>query len=674
MEVVTEHFGEQIKHPFTWLEENSDQSYSWLKEQDKRKFEVFKPSDFKKFDYKFRFSPNQRPKSTDNHTGFIKQGAVGPPNMYVISSLHGGKTRLLFKTENHAINQYDQPNIEEYWISDTRNILIAAISHSGSDWLEFLIYDLVSFELKNKIDGIIRPWILQTTNGFYYERYDSPLDSVYSLRNNQRIAHHTFGQDLDEDKWIFANQDRTSIRSFRFTRIGKTKKLCIFHPYRSKRGWRHAISFIDLENPFERSKPFFLYESEVLITFDLLLYHDENLYFRTNLFHPNYEIVKFNTSAINDYEVLVEAFDEILVDASYLGKKHFGLTYLQSGKYSGYISNFSGELVLALPVQDGSGLFFYMEDEEPYFDLTNFHLQPQRFSINLKTLKTKLSDSKEYKSTESYKVEVKSFTADNGVQIPLYVLYHKKKVKKDGKSPALIRVYGGYGLVDHPSFEWYNRFFIDNGGVLIFPGVRGSGAKGTEWALAGRGAKKQNTIDDIISTAEYLIKEKYTNPKMLFLEGGSHGGFAVASAGIQRPELFKGIIAKAGVYDLIRLTDQSVGHAELNRVEFGDPSDSLAFSSRLKLSPIHNLRKGVKYPSFLLLTGTNDTRVVPANTYRFMESLNRKSINKLNFLHTTNGGHAIATYPYEMLQLMSFKFSFLAIHTDYKFWQSPLTY
>lgn len=143
----------------------------------------------------------------------------------------------------------------------------------------------------------------------------------------------------------------------------------------------------------------------------------------------------------------------------------------------------------------------------------------------------------------------------------------------------------------------------------------------------------------------------------------------MATAGIQRPDLFKGIIANVGVFDLIASSNKNVGYHQLNREEYGNSTDSLGFLNRLKLSPIHNLKKGVNYPSFLIITGSNDTRVSPSQSYRFLAALNSKSENPLNFLHLTNGGHNIVQLPMERLKIMSLKFKFLWLHTGYKFWK-----
>src|SRR5258708_40225022 len=78
----------------------------------------------------------------------------------------------------------------------------------------------------------------------------------------------------------------------------------------------------------------------------------------------------------------------------------------------------------------------------------------------------------------------------------------------------------------------------DHGGEVAVAHIRGGGEYGKKWHLAGKGLNKGKTIEDFIAAAEYLIAQKYTNPRRLAGEGGSAGGITTGGALGRRPELW----------------------------------------------------------------------------------------------------------------------------------------
>src|SRR5437660_7819807 len=107
----------------------------------------------------------------------------------------------------------------------------------------------------------------------------------------------------------------------------------------------------------------------------------------------------------------------------------------------------------------------------------------------------------------------------------------------DGTNPILLYAYGGYGINLAPAFDSTRRIWFDAGGVAVIANLRGGGEYGETWHKAGNLARKQHVFDDFIAAAEFLIKQGYTSPARLAVEGGSNGGLLMGAFLTQRPEL-----------------------------------------------------------------------------------------------------------------------------------------
>ncbi len=202
-------------------------------------------------------------------------------------------------------------------------------------------------------------------------------------------------------------------------------------------------------------------------------------------------------------------------------------------------------------------------------------------------------------------VELKAPSHD-GTLIPMTLL-HRKGIKLDGNNPTLLVAYGAYGFSETAHYSAATMVWLEQGGVMAYANVRGSGVYGNDWYKAGFKTTKPNTWKDGIACAQYLISEGYASPQTMAVMGGSAGGIFVGRAVTSAPELFAAAIFSVGMMDTIRSEESANGITNIS--EFGSTRDATEFAALLEMSTYHNIKDGTAYPAVMLVLGMNDPRV-----------------------------------------------------------------
>ena len=168
-------------------------------------------------------------------------------------------------------------------------------------------------------------------------------------------------------------------------------------------------------------------------------------------------------------------------------------------------------------------------------------------------------------------------------------------------------------------------------------------------------------FDDFIAAAEYLIREKYTNPKRLAIRGGSNGGLLVGAAMTQRPELFGAALPAVGVMDMLRYHTASANARQWS-TDFGISEDAAEFKALRAYSPVHNLKSGVCYPPTLVTTADHDDRVVPWHSFKFAAELQHaQGCDKPVMIRVeTRAGHGAGKPVWMQIEDIADQFGFVA--------------
>ena len=303
-----------------------------------------------------------------------------------------------------------------------------------------------------------------------------------------------------------------------------------------------------------------------------------------------------------------------------------------------------------LALEDGSLLFRDVSYTEPatWFHCPNGKTEP---------VKTALQSTSPV-SFADIEVRREFAPSKDGTKIPLNIL-SRKGMKRDGNNPTLLYAYGGYGISMSPNFDFTRRLWFDRGGVYVVANIRGGGEFGEEWHKAGNLTKKQNVFDDFAAAGEYLIKENYTRPGKLAIQGGSNGGLLMGAMITQHPDSFRAVVSSVGIYDMLRV--ELAPNGAFNVTEFGTVKNPEQFKALYAYSPYHHVVDGTKYPAVLMMTGANDGRVAPYHSRKMTARLlaANKSENPILLRTSSSAGHGIGTALSERIKQSADIYAFL---------------
>ncbi len=260
----------------------------------------------------------------------------------------------------------------------------------------------------------------------------------------------------------------------------------------------------------------------------------------------------------------------------------------------------------------------------------------------------------------NYQSERLFATASDGTRIPLSMVY-RKGTKLDGSAPLLLYGYGSYGISIAPTFNSNRLSLLDRGVIYVIAHVRGGGELGEEWRDAGRMMKKMNTFTDFISSAEYLIKQKYTSSDRLVIQGGSAGGMLMGAVANMRPDLFKAVVSQVPFVDILNtMLDATLPLTTSEYIEWGNPNEKPAFEYMKSYSPYDNVA-AKDYPTMLVKVSLNDSQVPYWEGAKLVAKLRDLKTDKNPLLLKVNmgAGHGGSSGRYDALKDIAFDYAFM---------------
>ena len=363
-------------------------------------------------------------------------------------------------------------------------------------------------------------------------------------------------------------------------------------------------------------------------------------------------------------EIVPERADATIDGASIIGGR-LAVSYLKNATSALEVLELDGKKVRDVPlpgVGTVGGPSGRSDEDAAYFSFTSFTTPSEIHEMSMKTGAAKLyAKVKVPVDASPFTVEQVFYPSKDGTRVSMFVV-HRKDLKKDGSTRALLYGYGGFQISETSVFTASIYPWLERGGLYAVPNLRGGSEYGDEWHKQGMLTKKQNVFDDFIGAAEYLIKEGYTRPDRLAIHGASNGGLLVGAAVTQRPDLFSAALCGVPLLDMVRYHLFGSGKTWIG--EYGSSDDAEQFKAIYAYSPYHHVKAGAKYPATLMLSADSDDRVDPLHARKFAAALQAASAGGPVLLRIEkNSGHGGADMVKAAVQEGADRYAFALAHT-----------
>jgi prolyl oligopeptidase len=618
---VDKFHSQDVADPYRGLEDGtSQQTKDWLAAQQKLSYEYLKGLPHRqklhtRLKALWNYARRSAPVPHGNRWLYsYNNGTQNQPIVYITGTV--GDSVLL---NPNRVADDGTVSVPTYSLSRDGNYVAYATSEAGSDWRELRVKDVRS---GGTFADRLR-WVKFTGinwfgngHGFYYCRFPEPAaDKVFSERNvNQKIYYHQVGTDQSQDVLVYERPDH---EEWTFSTSVVADRYLLIHVHDpAAEGTR--LFYKDVLQPSSRVVEVL---GEGKHRYSYIGSDGTRLFLVTNDNAPRGRVVMLDIGLTKPtMKDVVSQASETLEDATISGA-HLVLSYLKNAGSQVMVYDLQGSFLrqIALPEMGTANSFSAGRGSTMYFSFTNYLTPTTVYSCDLSTGKTSIYFKPKVDfDPGKYETQQVFYKSKDGTQVSMFITC-KKGIKRDGQNHTILYGYGGFNSSLTPTFSISSLAWMETGGIVAVPNLRGGGEYGEDWYKAGCKLKKQNVFDDFIAAAEWLIANDYTSSAKLAINGGSNGGLLVGACMTQRPELFAAAVPEVGVLDMTRYQHFTIGRSWVK--DYGTTANADEFKALIAYSPYHNVTQGTVYPATLVMTGDHDDRVVPAHSFKFAAAL-----------------------------------------------------
>lgn len=663
VDTVDVYFGTQVADPYRWLEDdNSEETAEWVKAQNavtdnylnripfrgKLKDDLTALSNYEKMGTPW--------KEEGKYYYFKNNGLQNQSVLYECDTL-GGKAKVLI--DPNTLSEDGTVSLGSFSFSKDRKYLAYVISRSGSDWNEIYVMDVASGKtLDDHIMWAKFTGVSWQGDGFYYSAYDAPTDGKgLSAKNEfQKIYYHKIGTPQSADRLEYVNKEHP-LRFYQLSVVNKER----FQVLYESDGEGNAVYVKDTKKPGAK---YVCISPDMSKDSYIVAANDERILLMTNDGAPNYKVLSFDVNNLGEGrgKVFIPESEHLLEGVSVIENKKMIATYMENIANHAYLLDENGAKIreIKLPTVGSVSFSTNRDNREVFYSFSSYTFPGTIYSYDIDTDESKMIFSPKVDfNPEDYITEQISYPSKDSTMVNMFITY-KKGLERNGKNPLFLYGYGGFNISLNPGFSAMRIPFIKNGGIYAVANLRGGGEFGESWHQAGTKMNKQNVFDDFIAAAEYMIKEGYTSPEHIAINGGSNGGLLVGAVVNQHPELFKAAVPQVGVMDMLRYHKFTIGWNWAS--DYGRSDDSKEMFEYLHAySPLHTIKNdGTKYPAIMVTTADHDDRVVPAHSFKYAATLqaantgNEPKIIRIDSKAGHGGGKPIAKVIEEQTDIWAF--------------------
>jgi prolyl oligopeptidase len=675
--VVENLFGTKVIDNYRWLEDDrSKETEAWVKEENEVTFNYLNKIPYReelksRLTELWNYEKLGTPFKEGDYTYFSKNN--GLQNQNVIYRKKGDTDEPEVFLDPNTFSENATTSLDAIRFSKDGKTAAYSISEGGSDWRKIIIIDTESKTIKEDtlVDVKFSRISWYKNEGFYYSSYDKPKGSELSAKtDHHKLYYHRLGTSQKEDVIIFgeiSSEKHRYISGY----LTEDHRYLVISAQVSTSGNKLFIK--DLSDP--KNKLIIISDNLESDTY-VIENSESKLYLVTNLNAANKKVVTVDAKdpTPENWVDFIPETENVLSPST--GAGYFFATYMVDAISKVLQYDFDGILIreVQLPgVGSADGFGGKKTAKELYFSFTNYNTPGSLYKYNPKDgAYTSYWKPSINFNADDYESRHVLYASKDGTKIPMMIT-HKKGMELNGENPTILYGYGGFNISLTPSFSIANAVWMEQGGIYAVANLRGGGEYGKKWHDAGTQLKKQTVFDDFIAAAEYLISQKYTSSEYLAIRGGSNGGLLVGATMTQRPDLMKVALPAVGVLDMLRYHTFTAGAGWA--YDYGTANDSKEMFDYLKgYSPVHNVKKGVKYPATLITTADHDDRVVPAHSFKFAAELQEKQLgeNPILIRIETNAGHGAGTPVAKTIDEYSDIFSFTLFNMGFNQLPSPL--